>query len=369
MSWRKRVILWCGPSLLGGITFGDWFTLLRENRFAVDPAYWLRAGIITLGSLGNSLLRRREEALFGPAIGGTRVEPPLFVLGIWRSGTTHLQNLLAVDDRFAFPNWYQASFPHTFLSTEARASRLGRFFIPRERLQDNMRFGVSLPAEDEFALTATTARSAMLSWVFPRRAESYDRYLTFRKVPEAEVAQWKAALLGFAKKLALKHGKPIVLKSPMHTGRIRLLLDIFPEARFVHIHRDPYAVFRSACHTTREVMRFSTLQRTALDVEGRTIRQYQEVYEAFFEEKGQIPEGRFHEIRFEDLERDPIGQMRGIYEALRLPEFAVVEPALRRYVESLSGYRKNDYPELETGLRERVARAWRDCFEAWGYRI
>src|SRR5262245_40117403 len=92
MSWRKRLVLWCGPSILGGITFGDWFTLLRDNSFAIDPAYGLRAGVITLGSLGNSVHRRREEALYGPAIGETLVEPPLFVLGIWRSGTTHLQN-------------------------------------------------------------------------------------------------------------------------------------------------------------------------------------------------------------------------------------------------------------------------------------
>src|SRR5262249_13116058 len=131
----------------------------------------------------------------------------------------------------------------------------------------------------------------------------------------------------------------------------------------------PYAVFQSLCHTTREVMRFCTLQRTALDVEGWTIRRYREVYEAFFEEKGLIPERRFHEIRYEDLERDPIGQMRGVYEALRLPAFAAVEPALRRYVASLSDYRKNAFPELATGLKERVARAWRRYFEAWEYRF
>src|SRR5262245_42059120 len=195
MSWRKRLVLWFGPSILGGITFGDWFTLLRGNRFAVDPAFWLRAGIITLSSVGNSLHRRREVAAYGPALGGTRVEPPLFVLGIWRSGTTHLQNLLAVDRRFATPNWYQASYPHTFLTTEAASSRLVGFFVPSRRLQDNMSFGLALPAEEEMALCLTTPLSPLLSWVFPRRADHYDRYLTLRDVSAAEVAEWKAALL------------------------------------------------------------------------------------------------------------------------------------------------------------------------------
>ena len=82
MSWRKQFLLWFGPSTLGGITFGDWLALLRENRFAVDPSYWLRAASITLCSLGNSLDRRREEASYGQAIRDAIVDPPVFVLGI-----------------------------------------------------------------------------------------------------------------------------------------------------------------------------------------------------------------------------------------------------------------------------------------------
>jgi hypothetical protein len=176
MAWRERLLLWTGPGLLAGITAGDWLALLRENGFAVDPPYWWRAAVITLGSLGNSLARRLEQAAFGRAVAATEVEPPVFVLGIWRSGTTHLQNLLAVDGRLATPNWYQVSFPHAFLLTEAMASRLGGYFVPQRRLQDNMRFGFSLPAEEEMALGVTTPLSPLLGWVFPRRAEHYDRY-------------------------------------------------------------------------------------------------------------------------------------------------------------------------------------------------
>jgi hypothetical protein len=132
MSWRKRFLLWFGPSNLGGITFGDWLRLLRENRFDIQPSYWFRAAIITAGSLGNSLDRRREEATYGRAVRDAIVGPPVFVLGIWRSGTTHLQNLLALDERFAFPNWYQVAYPHSLLGTEARRSKiLGRMSMPR----------------------------------------------------------------------------------------------------------------------------------------------------------------------------------------------------------------------------------------------
>src|SRR5207302_1440795 len=137
-------------------------------------------------------------------------------------------------------------------------------------------------------------------------------------------------------------GRPLVLKSPAHTCRIKLLLEIFPDARFVHIRRDPFTVFQSTLHLFRKILPFWALQRPDYsELEEHTIRQYREVYDLFFEERGLIPAGRFHEVSFEALETDPLGQMRGIYETLALPDFAVAEPALRQYVESLAGYRKN----------------------------
>jgi hypothetical protein len=354
--------------MLAGITTGDWLALLRENGFAVDLPYLWRAVVITLGSFGNSLGRHYEEVAYGRVVATTEIGPPIFVLGIWRSGTTHLQNLLAVDSRFATPHWYQVTYPHTFLFTEAVNSRWGGFFVPKRRLQDNMRHGFDFPAEEEMALCVSTPLSPWLSWVFPRRSDHYDRYVTLRGIPDTEVAEWKAALSGFVRKLAFKYHKPLVLKSPEHTARIRLLLDVFSEARFVHIHRNPYAVFQSARHSAQKLVPYCTLQRPRLDLEEeRTIRLYREVYDAFFEEVRLIRQNRFHEVVFEDLERDPVGEMRRVYEALELPDFSVVEPATQSYVASLSGYEKNTYPPLEPLMRERIAREWRRCFEAWGY--
>jgi hypothetical protein len=366
-NWRDTVVLWFGPGFFGGVTFGDWLTLLKENHFEVDPRYWLRAWIITLGSLSNSLIRRREEAIFGQRIAATEIAPPLFILGIWRSGTTHLHNLFGVDDRFAFPNVYQVCFPHTFLLTEAPGAKRMRFFLPRTRMQDNVRLSFEVPSEDELALCVTTFYSVMMSAAFPHRAAHYDRYVTFRGVSDAEVRKWQETLLWFAKKVSLKSLKPLVLKSPLHTGRIRLLLEIFPDARFVHIHRDPYAVFQSARHTLLQVRRFTGLQRSRLDVDDQTIRYYQDATDAYFDEKGLIPKDRFHELRFADLERDPIGQTRMAYEALGLPDFGHVEPAMTKYLASLSGYEKNTYPALDPERRARIAREWRKSFEGWGY--
>jgi omega-hydroxy-beta-dihydromenaquinone-9 sulfotransferase len=104
-----------------------------------------------------------------------------------------------------------------------------------------------------------------------------------------------------------------------------------------------------------------------IDWEARAIRQYREMYDAYFEERSLIPEGRLHELSFEDLEADPIGQVRGIYQSLQLPDFDAFEPALRQYVDSLSGYQKNAPAELPLAVRQRLAKEWQLCFEAWGY--
>jgi hypothetical protein len=370
MSWRERFLARFGAGVLAGITLGRWLRVLWENHFAVDPPYWGRAAAITFASINNTLLASWESWVYRRKVSNTRVAPPLFILGIWRSGTTHLHNLLAQDDRFAYPTTYQVFYPHTFLTTEKRNAPLVDFFMPKKRPQDNVALGVGEPQEDEFALCSLTGRAWPMAWTFPRRADRYGRYLTLREASAEEVAEWKSALAWLVRKLAFKYGRPLVLKSPGHTGRIRLLLELFPEAKFVHIHRNPYDVFRSTRHLARTVPSWWTLQRPDYsDLEGRALRQYREVYEVFFEERGLIPKAHFHDIGFEALEADPVGQVRSIYEALALPDFGQVEPALRRYLATIAGYRKNALPELPADLRSRVAGEWRKCFDEWGYPV
>jgi hypothetical protein len=370
MSWREFVTSRIGPGALCGLTFGDWFRLLSANRFAVHPAYWPRAGAITWGSVPNSLFARWEAWRYDAAIRQVEPEPPLFVLGIWRSGTTHLHNLLARDPRFAYPNFFEVFYPHTFLTTEWLNGPMLAAVMPEKRPQDNVRMAVSEPQEDEFALNCLTQLSWVLCWTLPRRAAHYERYLSFREAPRAEIERWQAALRWFVQKLTYKHRRPLVLKSPAHTARVRLLLEIFPEARFVHIHRNPYDVVRSSMHSARKAVPWWSLQRPDFsDLEETTIRQYEEVYRAYFDERSLIPAGRLHEIEYETLERDPLGTLDAMYAALDLPPFGEAAPAIRDYLASIAGYEKNRHTPLAEPLRERVATRLRPYFDAWGYAV
>jgi hypothetical protein len=353
-----------------GLSFGEWLRLLAQNRFAVDPPYWPRAAFLTVTSLINSQDRWREHWLTSRKIARTEVLPPLFILGHWRSGTTHLHNLLATDSRFGYPTLFQVFYPRIFLGAQWTYTQLAKLALTKNRIIDNVAHGISMPNEDEFALNALTFLSPYMGWAFPRNQAYYDRYLTLRGIPEHERARWKSALVGYLKKLTYKHQKPLILKSPTHTCRIKLLLELFPEARFIHIHRDPFAVFRSTRHletTMSHALRFQRFEPRDLD--SRIIARYRTMYDLYFEERGLVPAGRLVEVRYDDLERDPLGQVRSIYERLGLPDFEVARPALEHYVAGLTDYRKNTYEPLPTALRRRIAQEWRRCFDEWGYPI
>ena len=102
-----------------GMTFPTWARMLWENHFLVHPVYWPRALILTVTSLLNALYAALDALLFGWRVRQVRVKAPLIILGHFRSGTTHLHNLLALDRSFAYPTLYQTLNPDSFLSTEA----------------------------------------------------------------------------------------------------------------------------------------------------------------------------------------------------------------------------------------------------------
>src|SRR5216684_492369 len=115
MDWRESLLRHCGPGVLCGITLRDWLGLLRKEGAQIDLSRLPRVAAITLQSLKAGLFGFVERSRYDSLLQKVTIQPPLFVLGHWRSGTTHLHQLISQDARFAFPNTYQVSFPHIFL--------------------------------------------------------------------------------------------------------------------------------------------------------------------------------------------------------------------------------------------------------------
>src|SRR5262249_4030852 len=121
-------------------------------------------------------------------------------------------------------------------------------------------------------------------------------------------------------------------------------------------------------HLNRVLTRSLQFQRPdPADADAAIIRRYRLLYDAYFEEQPLIPEDQFHEIAFEELERDPMGQVQLTYEALGLDGYNALKPRLEDYVATLTDYKKNEYAELSAELRRRIGNEWRRSFEAWGY--
>ena len=101
--------------------------------------------------------------------------------------------------------------------------------------------------------------------------------------------------------------------------------------------------------------------------DDRIIAVYRAMYAAFFDEWSSIPAQQRCEVAYEELVRDPIGQVETIYAALGLSGFAGIRPRLQEYLASIDGYERNAHPELPQPIRQRIAREWGRCFEEWGY--
>lgn len=338
-----------------------------RNRLRVSPSCWPRAAYATLSTPLNStaaaICRRQFKSEWEMA----QVSPPIFLLGHWRSGTTHLQRLFALDRRFGYPTMYECLGPRAFLLLEDSTVHLYDRFMPADRVFDRMSNSFSDPGEDEFALAILCGLSPCLAWLFPRNRASYDRFLTFRDATARERETWKESLATFLKMLTVRWKRPIVLKSPGHTARIKLLLELFPDARFVHIHRDPYRVFSSTCNMVRfqQTLGFQRMQPDG--VEEMTIDWYRAMHESFFEERALVASDRFVDVSYAELVERPHETMDRIYGGLSLG--SLDHQALADYLASVADHETNRFAEVASPWRERINAEWKRSFEEWGYPV
>src|SRR5262249_45738484 len=223
--------------------------LLARNRFAVHPSRWRLGAVVSAVSPLHTALGLVQRAVYGRRVARTPVvHAPVFILGHWRSGTTLLHELLARDQRLAFPTTYECLAPHHFLLTRAWLPRRVGWLMPDRRPMDSMAAGWDRPQEDEFALCLLGQPSPYERLAFPNRSAG-EAALDLRGLSPRALRRWKAALYRLVQALTLAHGgRSLVLKSPPHTCRVPTLLELVPDARVVHVVRDPYELYPSTLH-------------------------------------------------------------------------------------------------------------------------
>lgn len=350
-----------------GLTWPVWRAMLAQSP-PLSTSYLPRRATIQAIALSNSFWATMERAVYGNRIRQTQIEhPPIFVLGHWRSGTTLLHNLLTLDKNLTFPNLYHTIFPQHFLLTEKVMSTLSGPLLPKTRPMDNVPTGWKMPQEDEIALAVTTLVSPYMMLVYQGMPQKYWRFFDLTECSPEEVASWKESFLTLAKKLTILQNKPIVFKSPSHTFRVPLFLEMFPNAKFVYIYRDPYAVMNSSIHLRKTMFTENAISEpNFVGLEDDTLACYEKCIRRYETTKSLIPPENLYEIRFEDLEQDPLGHMQSIYQGLKLPGWSQMATEIEAILPELQQYKKNEF-RMDPVLQRKYYDRMKFAFDLYGY--
>ncbi len=347
-----------------------WAKLLIRGRFDITLNCVPNIFTVTLWTPLNSFLYIVSELIYGSRANRHEVTPaPIFVLGHWRSGTTFLHDLLACDPAHGYPTTYQCFFPNHFLLTGGAVRKWFNIFLPRRRPMDNVPVGIDRPNEDEFAFANLGMGTHYITLAWPRHGPADMDYLDLVNLSEEERTRWERGFMWFVKRLSYKQKKRLVMKSPAHTARIPTLLKLFPNARFIHIARNPLAIYPSTVKVWKVLNSVQGLHNPAQDdpwMEEFVFEVFETLFKRYDETWGLIPDGHLTEIAFEDLAADPKAVMKQIYKQLDLGDFASAEPGMDAYLMGQKDYQPNVF-NLPEDLRQKIIKRWAGYIKRFGY--
>jgi hypothetical protein len=353
-----------------GMSLPVWLKLLFKNKFDIDIRFLPKVIFITSNIILNTPFQFYEFLRYNKKINKTKVQRPLFIVGHPRSGTTYLQYVLSKDPNFSFCSTYEALVPHTFLSIGNFTKKILSLAMPETRPQDNVKAGADKPKEEEFAMGNMCSTSLVHGYYFPKSMHSvFDEVVTFEKGSPKLLNIWKKQLDFFIKKISYKYpGKRILLKSPANTGRIKEILELYPDACFIHIHRDPYAVYQSNEKLYEKILPILGFQKVNDEfIKNFILYSYKKMYEKFLLDKLSIPEGQFIEMSYHDFVTSPIDQLEKAYAHLNLGDFEKARPHLMEEIKSVEDYQKNTYINLKEDTKKRIDEEWSFLFDTYGY--
>jgi hypothetical protein len=355
-------------NLLMGIRFSSLMNLILKNGIGLRPVFLLRLLVLLPTSLLSEFFALVEMIRYGKKINSIVIEkPPVFIIGHWRSGTTLLHQLISLDRQFTAPKVIQSVIPDHFLFSSRYWIPVLEKLMPPKRPMDEVEMGPLDPMEDEWALLRLGAPTPMRKLFFPSRQKPFYEGTGEFNPSGHELDKWKGSLLHFLKKVTMATGMQIVLKNPYHTPRVKLLAELFPGARFVHIVRHPYKIVPSAINMWNIVagenaMRGGWKSPSYAEASGMV----NDFRISVNESRKNLPAGSFAEVRYEDLERNPAGELKRLYEELNLSFTDAFGQEVLRFMEEKKNYKKNRF-DLSHEEKTIIAAKLSDYMDQYSY--
>jgi len=182
---------------------------------------------------------------------------------------------------------------------------------------------------------------------------------------------WRSEYLDTLKYATFRNkGKQLVLKSPPNTERIGMLLQMFPQAKFIYIYRNPYHLYYSIRNMWRRaILKYYSVQKISDAVlEEIIFGHFEYLAEQYEREKDLIPGGNLVEISYEELKADSFSVMQKIYSKINLPGFELASDNLMSKIETEKEYQNFQYQYSDPTFK-KIQERWGKYIRQWNYNV
>jgi Sulfotransferase family len=323
--------------------------------------------VIQHATISNALIQRlKVEDTYAqhPEIDDEVVGGPVFVIGLPRTGTTALSQLVAADPQFrSLRMWEsQAPTPPPETATQDSDPRIAQAeeglrmldeMFPLMKTMHNSEATAATECQDLMGMSFRTFHfdgavrvPSYLDWLM--HCDMRETYTFHRRV--LKLLQW--------------HCPPTLwhLKTPVHMFALDALIEAYPNAKFLWSHRDPAKVMGSVCSLIRYVRSWSSDRDDPKELGAEQLDSWAEAVRRAMDFRRRLGDSRFADVAFADLQHDPVGTLRAGYASLGLTFSDDSERAVEQWADEhkpgsrgAHDYELSDYGLTPEGVREQFA--------------